>query len=67
MRIRKTLSRLAVVAAVGLVAAVFATPAPAFADGDGGASADVGIYVDGLLGLVIDGSIGIDIGHGCDG
>jgi hypothetical protein len=67
MRIRKNLARLAAVAAIGLVTAVIATPAPAFADGDGGASADVGIYADGLLGLVIDGSIGIDIGLGCDG
>lgn len=66
MKIRKTLARLAVVAAVGLVTAGIATPAPAFADGDGGASADAGIYLDGLLGLVIDGSIGIDIGPGCD-
>jgi predicted MFS family arabinose efflux permease len=64
---KKTLARLGAVAAIGLATAVIATPAPAFAEEDAGASAEADIYIGGLLDVVIDGSIGIYIGSGCDG
>lgn len=64
---KKTLARLAAVAAIGLASVVIATPAPAFADEDAGASVEADIYIGGILDVVIDGSIGIYIGSGCDG
>jgi hypothetical protein len=64
---KKTLARLGAVAAIGLATVVIATPAPAFAEEDAGASAEADIYISGLLDVVLDGSIGIYIGSGCDG